>query len=240
MKKLILLLSLLLSQAALAFDTCCVCVEDPNDRVATEKECKLWLKRQKNCQKKEAVKSYWDLDLKEEYSCKKLNIFGAFHGNSSMVSRPFDISVELAETVSAKEVNYDGSTCLVFNNQDKVEDLAHLLTVNGEIGRKFSISGNQNMGVINLNTIFKKYKEIDKTTSKLTVIVDNGKAEIIYDKCSRANKLCGFARSGEDFMATSDSNEKICEDKGQLVKQICCVKSLSDAYGTWSKPGGSC
>lgn len=238
MKLLFLLLLLLLSHAGFAFDTCCICVEDPNDPVSTEKECKQWLKSQKNCQKKEAVKSYWDLNLKENYSCNNLNIYGAFHGNSSLVGRPFDISMELAETVSAKEINYDGSTCLVFNNIDRVENLANLLT--GEEGRKFSISGNQNMGVIRLNTIFNKYKEIEKTSSKLTVVVDNGEAEIVYDKCSKPNRKCGFARFGEDFMATTDSNEKICEDDGKLVTQICCVESLSDSYGTWSKPGGSC
>ena len=238
MKKLLLILSLFITQIAFAYDTCCVCVEDPNDPVSTEKECKQWLKSQKNCQKKEAVKSYWTLNLKETYSCNKLNIYGAFHGNSSTVGRPFDISMELADTVSAKEINYDGSTCLVFNNTDRVENLANLLT--GETDRKYSISGNQNMGVINLETIFKKYKEREVTTSKLTIVVENGKAGIVYDKCSKPNKLCGFARQGEDFMGTSDPNEKICEDDGKLVAQICCVEALSDAYGTWSKPGGSC
>jgi hypothetical protein len=239
---LILLLSLsstTFAQSSESYDKCCVCVGDPNDK-DVDKECQKWFTlgdRRQTCEKNYILESKSSTMFPGSAVCRTVEIYGAFHGLSSYSSYPFKISKNVAQSLRSEEVIYDGSTCLIFNNVQSLGTLADRLA--RELPQtKFAITGNQNIGIVAPSIPFiTKTKEKSGTSSKVTITIDRGAVEEVYDDCSPAGRLCGFA--AQDLGAISDSNTKYCMEEGKLVEQQCCSPKRK-LWGKWSWPGESC
>jgi hypothetical protein len=227
------------STFAQSFDTCCVCVADDYDSVSVMKECQKWftLGPQKDCQNNTILPTRDDSFNDSGKTCSKVKIWGAFHGLSYFHPYPFSISKRAALNYSAKEVSYDGSTCLIFNNVEvaklEAQALADTLT-----DVRFLIRGNQNEGVVGSAIPFiTKPKELLEQASKVTYELSNKNVEMTYGDCTPTGKLCGYTL--QDIGATNDSNKKTCIDNGAETTQSCCAKP-GKSWGKWSAPGELC
>ncbi len=221
------------------FDTCCVCVADDYDSVSVMKECQKWftLGPQRDCQNKTILPTRDDTFNDSGKSCHKVKIWGAFHGLSYYHPYPFNISKKAALNYSAKEVTYDGSTCMIFNNVEvaklEAQTLADTLT-----DVHFMITGNQNEGVVgSAIPLITKPKELPEQASKVTYELSNKNVIMSFANCTPTGKLCGY--SPYDMGATNDSNKKTCMDNGAETTQSCCSKS-GKSWGKWSAPGQIC
>lgn len=239
MKLLILLLLLMtttLTQAYVQQDSCCVCVPDKNDYSTTE-ECERWLKDNgKNCTYTKKLDHFMEYSLNGALRCEKVNIYGAYHGYSYRYIHTFNIINDVTRAFDPKEVTFDASTCLIFNNIEKVEEsVKRLIRTFPQVD--FDISGNQNNGVVLRIPIVYMPKEVPSMASKVTFKVTNRKMEVIYAACTKAGKQCDIV--DKDVGATNDSNTKFCTLNNEVVSQSCCNKGFN-GYGRWSIPGESC
>ncbi len=234
------------------YSSCCVCVEDDEDvggLGGSDRECAGWLKKAR----REVGCSWWQtmprkqaLDL-DNYSfkdtCQKVTVHGSFHGNSSGVEIPFQISAGVAKLFSASEVCYDGSSCLLFNNIDDVMTCSRRLSRNSSC--RFEISANQNIGVTGYSCFpWGKPRELDYASSKLTAVIDAVKVTYLYPPCSREGDKCSWIDPSSDPGAKEDPNQKHCAWNSEITTQRCCPKkrgSLDAALnGTWMEPGYKC
>lgn len=228
----------LMAQAA-DYDTCCICVGDPDDLKSVGKECHKWLNSgtRKNCEYKKVIDSKDSPFLDAGKTCRSIDMFGGFHGLSYLTAYPFKLARGAAQRYFAEEVTYDGSTCLVFNNIEIAKSQANTLA-SLEKKVKFIISGNQNIGVVAPAIPFiTKVKEVPSMASKVTFEIDSGDVQMSYASCSKPNKMCGFA--DRDFGNFSDSNTKFCMDGEEVVEQKCCPDKKRE-WGKWSVPGQNC
>ena len=230
-----------LTASATVEESCCFCVADPSD-LSTTAECQRWLKdhsRKLSCTKNVIFPSHTDITFESDLSCRKVTAYGANHGLSYYYSTVLQFAAKAAKAVRPVELDYDGSTCLVFNNVELVESEAKKLS-----GRypevKFVLSGNQNTGVVRylkFPIIGSKPKEIDSMASKMTVIAQGGATEVQYGECSRPKGKCGFSK--QDMGATNDSNSKACLRDNEILQQKCCEPKKGD-FGKWGVPGLEC
>lgn len=239
--KILIALSLLIVQAAFAqsFNTCCFCVNDPHDADVT-KECQKWftLQDQISCEYSATILSKDSVLMDSGKTCEKVKIWGGFHGLSYYYNYPLNISSQAANVYSAKEVEYDGSTCLIFNNTESVKTRAQALALK-DTQTHFLISGNQNTGVVSSRIPFvTKPTENLGMASKMTLEISQGEVKVSYGACSAFGTTCGYATS--DIGASTDSNKKFCMDHGELSEQSCCVKNARQEWGKWSRPGSGC
>jgi hypothetical protein len=220
------------------YENCCICVADNYDSVEVGKECQKWfsLKDQKSCDYKKTQTDKDSPFFDAGVSCRNINMYGAFHGLSSYLKYPFNLSKSASQRYRAAEVTYDGSTCLLFNNVDQArKEALSLAFTNKET--KFLISGNQNDGVVSNIPFITKPKEIPSSTSKVTFEIDSGDVKMTFAACTPAKKLCGYAP--RDIGAISDSNTKFCQDGEEIVEQKCCPDKKGE-WGKWSTPGQNC
>lgn len=244
MKSILLFLVILNSSLIVAqtqsYNSCCFCITDSYEDSSITRECKKALKMNKRCQLKKTVSknSYKWLE-KQDYSCKEVNITGAFHADTYMYSLPFDISESIARAVDAKKVNYDGSSCMIFNNLEDVKDKA-IATFSRNKSIDFSITGNQNIGVVKYLPILAKPKESKQMSSKVTLTNrEETGINISYASCSKRGRACALDHF-DDRSYVDNTNTKLCSFKNKTVKQTCCVKNNKKKKGKWSFPGESC
>lgn len=220
------------------YDTCCICVGDPQDFKSVTKECQKWLSSgtRKNCEYKKIQDSKDSPFFDAGVTCKSIDMFGGFHGISAYTNYPFKLAKAAAQRYFSPEVKYDGSTCLVFNNIKQAQVLAQNLAYDKTV--RYIISGNQNIGVVAPAIPFiTKVKEVPSMSSKVTFEIDSGEVRTNFAECSKASKMCGYAAL--DMGAASDSNTKFCMEGEELVEQKCCPDKKME-WGKWSAPGQSC
>ena len=254
MKQFIYLLSFLLSTAVLAdpvLDSCCICIlgehADSNTAGQIKRECDTWLRRTSKSIKCDLKTTYHKDDVEEletqKNSCGKITVWGAFHGNSKAYSDPFLISKQLAKSYQAKEVCYDGSSCLVFDNISDVKRMSSYLAETDE-NTKYIISGNQNMGTVCEIPFLLGPREVHEFASKVMTMIEKGGYTITYSKCSKKGEQCMYSDGyvGSD----NDPNAKWCMNDTEVVSQHCCPKNysnnkkLDETIGTWSAPSVDC
>ncbi len=235
------LFSLLSIAEAAIEESCCFCIADPTDK-STTAECQRWLKDNKKsleCSRREIIPSHASVNFEADLSCRKVSAYGANHGLSYYYTTIFQFASKAAKNLSPVEVNYDGSTCLVFNNVDIIEREAVKLSEQYP-NVSFKLSGNQNIGVVRFLQIMGiglKPKEIKGMSSKMVVRAQGGMLEVEYGECSRPKSTCGI--SEYDIGATTDSNTKFCRDGNEITTQKCCARPNKD-FGKWSHPGMEC
>lgn len=232
----ILLMTSFLAQALVQKESCCVCFPDKDDYNTTE-ECGRWLKENgKNCAYTKKLDHFMGYSLNKDLSCEKVNIYGAYHGYSYRYIHTFNIINDVTRAFDPKEVKFDASTCLIFNNIEKVEESVKRL-IRDFPQVNFDISGNQNNGVVLRLPIIYMPKEMPSMSSKVTFKVTNLKMEVIFAPCTNVGKQCDIV--DKDVGATNDSNMKFCTLNNEVVSQSCCNKGLN-GYGRWAIPGESC
>ncbi len=241
----IILFSVLFSMISFAQasieESCCFCIADTSDKT-TIPECQRWLKDNRKslgCTRNEIIASHSDVKFEQELSCRKVSAYGANHGLSYFYTTVFQFAAKAAKNLSPVEVNYDGSTCLVFNNVEIVEKEAVKLSEQYP-DVNFSLTGNQNVGVVKYLQLFgigSKPKEMVGMSSKMIVRAQGGTVEADYADCSRAKSRCGIAEY--DIGATSDSNTKFCREGNEIITQKCCAPPKA-SFGKWSFPGMEC
>lgn len=248
MKILTVIFLMALSSFALAQEnTCCFCFGDLSDP-KLEKSCARWLKEnKKDCsysQKFEHYESYdnylepYGYKLNSEVRCENLKLYGAFHGLSDSYRDIVKLVANTTKNYSPRKVQYDGFSCLVFNNVEQVENWMMALTQKyPEV--EFDISGNQNLGAVTSIPLFYKPKEVEAMSSKVTFKAHNSVVEKSFGACSAPGN-CFYANF--DRGAESDSNLKTCMHQGQESTQRCCEKKkgLNGTKGFWSNPGEDC
>ncbi len=226
--------------AATKHSACCVCIEDPNDASYTAKTCQRWFKENSQrlgCQQDISIKDPEKPTVDSSLRCDRLEVQAEFHGLSYMYHVPARIADSLTIDLKPKVFNYDGSTCLLFNNLSKARnEIATLGQRYSQVSYKFR--GNQNAGVTEMLAFIGKPKEMPEAASKATVTTHKGKTSVSYDSCSAKGKLCYF--TSDDFEADNDSNTKNCMSAGVLVGQVCCRPSKTAGEGKWSAPGKAC
>lgn len=243
MKTLLILFMLLFSALAFAQNevSCCICAADLSD-ISTSKECARWLKEnRKECSYQKQLPHYmsYAYSLDENVRCESMKVFAAYHGLSRTYYHTFFLIQDLVENYDPKEVSFDGSTCLIFNNVDKVQDSAKRLSkLFPQV--YFDLSGNQNLGAVFSIPLIYRPKETMSMSSKMTVKAKNGQVETSFGACSKPNGKCFFADS--DVGATNDSNTKFCMEENKLTTQMCCLrkKIVNGVNGLWSNPGEIC
>lgn len=222
-------------------ESCCFCVADTSDKTTTS-ECERWLKdngKSLSCTKKQIIPSHDNVVFEKDLSCRKVSAYGANHGLSYFYFTVFQFASKAARALNPVELSYDGSTCLVFNNTQTIEQESRKLSQQFP-GINFTLAGNQNEGVvkyINFLGVGFKPKEIRQMSSKMTVHAQGGLIEVEYGECSRPQGKCGFAR--QDMGAKTDSNEKFCMNGNEVVSQKCC-EPKKGSFGRWSLPGMEC
>ena len=243
MKLLLLLASFLLSASALAatnYSACCVCIEDPDDAIYMAKSCQRWFKENSQrlgCQRDISIKDADRPVVDASVRCDRVEVRGEFHGLSSMYHVPARIADSLTHDLKPKVFNYDGSTCLLFNNLAKARnEIATLGQRYGQVSYKFR--GNQNAGITQMLAFVGMPKEMPEASSKATITAHKGKTTISYDLCTPQGQLCYFTTN--DPEADNDSNTKNCLANGNVVGQVCCRSSRTAGEGKWSAPGKGC
>ena len=239
------------AQAQHRYASCCLCVFDEFDQkglMGTQRECDGWLTKSSKrlgCAYQESVSKTAALTLhlrSAPASCEKVEIYGAFHGSSSGSRVPFEISAAAAKSFSAKEVCYDGSTCLLFDNVDQVQACAQQL---GQYSAcKFKVSANQNIGVTGMNCWGFFPEEVREASSKLTAIVDGLNFHLQYAECSKPGDKCSYKDPTQNSGSNNDPNTKFCRRRNAVTSQTCCLPAKGDSgdtlNGRWSIPGLSC
>ena len=243
MKTLLILFFALFSSLAVAQneDSCCLCAADLSDS-STSKECARWLKENKSsCSYRKELPHFmsYAYKLDENVRCESLNIYAAFHGLSSYYYHTFFLIEDLIENYDPKEVSFDGSTCLIFNNVEKIQENAK------RISKRypqiyFDLSGNQNEGAVLFIPLIYRPKETMSMSSKMNVKAKNGRVETSFGTCSKKNGRCFFNK--QDVGATNDSNTKFCMEENEVTTQVCCPKKIvtNGVNGFWSRPGEAC
>ena len=156
-----------------------------------------------------------------------------------MTTSPFDFSRSIAHAYHSTKVDYDGSSCLLFNNVTQVESLAADLSKDTSV--QYRISGNQNMGVTLYVPHLVGPREQNGESSKVTAIIENGKSSLEYANCSPTGGKCGVSDTSTG--ALNDPNRKWCMDEDVLTEQSCCLKKQlipTVSNGRWSAPGETC
>lgn len=219
-------------------ETCCLCFADRDDAQSTGDECARWLKdngARLGCQYSQVMRNRTDLGFNPFLRCERVEAYGAFHGQSFMYQDVLEIPRSIAKKLDPHEVNYDGSSCMVFNNvelvQAEVQRLAHDYPQT-----RFDLRGNQNEGGV-AYLMFSRPKEIASISSKAEFIGLNGQVETRFDACSKVGNECYMVY--DDRGATNDSNLKFCTSDGQVVEQACCAKGKKH-IGHWLVPGQAC
>lgn len=239
----LLLATMVFSYVALAtdqYDVCCFCLQDPQDSIYTRKECERWVKQSApalGCQRTQTSPNYQQVRVEGQYRCNKVNVYGAFHGLSSMVHIPAQIADNLTYDLKPRELNYDGSSCLLFNNVDQGREQAKTLSQRYP-WVKFNLKGNQNSGITEMLAFIGNPHELPEATSKVSFIAEGGTVTLRYDACTPQKKTCYFTTEDQD--ATNDSNLKYCMSGGQVVTQRCCRSARGPGEGKWSAPGRTC
>jgi hypothetical protein len=235
-------------------NTCCVCVtnasETKKDITIAQSACKKWRKQATKifaCDYYENAKliDHQLFFTNNTYECSQLYIHGFFHAVSSSVSYPFEIADLLSKGFHSQDTHYDGVSCLLFNNLDQVKENAEKLASTNP--GKFTIAGNQNIGVAFGVRHTIPYRELNNTSSKAIVTVGaDRQIDLSFGKCSKPNRMCAHIGLGVDKEANNDSNLKWCTHEGQDVQQYCCrVDQKQDSpsdkkkvfAGYWSQPG---
>lgn len=245
-----LLLLIPYSWAAEPFQNCCYCIQDEKDESMAE-ACRQWVQKGQNsgqCDYSETIKRDAALNFQDNsHRCQKSYIYGSFHGLSSYYEMPFKISQNIAVANSSEEVDYDGMTCLVFNDVDNVR--YHAMYLSTQSRARFTIRGNQNLGVFNPDPKVAPVEEYATASSKVIINVADYDMDIQYSACAPEGAMCGYFGEpkipGIDpkkikIRTGSDPNKATCEFQGQLAEQTCCVKRKKDEFGKWSKPGEAC
>lgn len=243
MRLILCIASLLLSTTALAAtksNACCLCIEDPNDASYTAKTCQRWFKENSKllgCQQNISIKDPEKPVVDSSLRCDRLEVRAEFHGLSYMYHVPARIADSLTHDLKPKVFNYDGSTCLLFNNLTKARD--EIATLGQRYSQvSYSFRGNQNAGVTQMLAFIGKPKEMPEAASKATITTHKGKTAITYDLCTSRGALCYY--TAEDHEADNDSNTKNCLANGSVVGQVCCRPSKTAGEGKWSAPGKGC
>ena len=230
-----------LAQSGERYSSCCVCVEDDHDVKGlggTERECAGWLRRARReigCAWSQSMPQKQALNLENytfEDSCRKVTVYGAFHGNSSGVEIPFTISAGVAKLFAASEVCYDGSSCLLFNNIDDVKACTRRLARSSDC--RFEISANQNVGVTQYSCLFgisSKPHEIASAASKLTAVIDAVGIHYRYPACSTEGDKCSWLDPKTDGGAQTDPNQKLCAWNDEITTQRCCLQKKRSISG---------
>jgi hypothetical protein len=160
---------------------------------------------------------------------------GLFHANPEDYWAPFNLSKVLASRLRAREVCYDGKSCLLFNNLEKLPQCAKGIQTPG---CDFTISGNQNTFVMTLTggTLRKpSLKDSESSSSKTPLFIPGtGAITMTHDRCSKPGSACGMTDSFSVKNASNDVNVKSCTWNGQITEQTCCrsYKRLDEGDGT--------
>ena len=235
------------------YQNCCFCFTDniagenttsPQDYKKFKNACEDWLDRTSKTngceyQKIDGIEFVLFKKQLKTVQCQKAFVYGAFHGLSSYYEVPFNISKLITERYSAKEVCYDGFSCLVFNNTDDVLKLGDDLAQT-DVDRKYEISGNQNRACTFWDGLH--YREIYEMSSRMTVIVNHGSAQFTYSNCSKPGDACAVEER-KDEGTKSNPNSKKCSFNGKIVNQHCCATKVENGKITeslWAKPGNVC
>lgn len=230
---------------------CCAClVGEGFPEGLVEGTCKKFFK-QESCKKNESFRiavdsssTFSDLPMDSSLfptTCEEVKVYGSFHGLPEDYEIPFANSKKLAQRFKAKSVCYDGVTCLVFNETERV-----LRCAQSELGAEacsYSISGNQNIGVVAGVGFFGKVRwanEVENSTSRMTVFAGGGEpVRYTYDACSPFGAACSYINPSE-ISADDDPNKKKCHAGTQLTEQSCCRIKDKPLGGKWSQAGQGC
>ncbi len=234
------------------YDSCCVCIPDIVDSEMFDSMCKRWFqsaRKEYGCEYQRVMPKVLFKELPKFMGndrCRKVHLYGAFHGDSSMTQVPFEYSVLAAKTFQATQVCYEGASCLVFDNVEDVKACAR-----GLAGGKcrYEISGNQNAGVAS-QALFCRARELPDASSKLTAFIDGASVQLQYAPCTKQGSRCGyisktdFGQSKTHALSKNDPNSKSCIHQGTVVVQSCCIKKrpgkADPDFGKWSAPGAAC
>ena len=229
---------------AMALDQCCFCIKN-NSGEAKEKstrwECETWFKDMgASCEYSQTLNVADQPKIRPTgVQCSKSVIYGAFDADSYMTPIPFEFSKAIAKSFHSSEVEYDGSSCLLFNNVDDVQRQARQLST--DKNTRYRISGNQNIGITTYIPIIMGPRENDGRSSKVTAIIQGGKSTLEYGECSLKGGKCETTRFS--FGSNNDPNKKWCMNEDQLTEQTCCPNRKTQketAHGRWSFPGEGC
>ena len=230
---------------AKSFASCCVCIVQGIDRIdpQVDRECAAWLRRQERSGQCGLSATYARDDLQFLKSlpdqCARLNVWAAFHANSTMTEEPFAISQQLSSVYQTHELFYDGSSCRIFDNIESMKKQAARLAARDNHTR-YEISGNQNTGVVREIPLLSGPREKQGDSSKVTVILENGVVQVSYAPCSKRTDKCVYTAATD---STTQPNSKSCMNGEELVEQECCPKRQNGAdliKGHWSHPGQTC
>lgn len=233
-------------------ESCCICFHDYRivwTRTRFKNVCDEWL-GSSGCGKdaRFAIPLQQGTARQKDFnglplSCAKVRIMGVFHATTEDYWAPFSLSQALASRLQAREVCYDGKSCLLFNDLEKLPQCAKGIQ---NPNCDFTISGNQNTFMMTrTGGRFRKLslKDTESSSSKTTLIIPGtGGITMIHDRCSKPGSSCGFTESFSVKNASNDVNTKSCSWNGQITQQTCCrsFKRLKDGDGTWSAPGRPC
>ncbi len=209
------------------------------DEKVFKSACKRWLdeKAKSTSCKYRKILSQWDLNdfksVAQGDRCRNIHLYGAFHAFRLMFAMPFEYSADAAESFQAQSVCYDGASCMIFDDIEKVRACAQDLSRTK--GCRYEISGNQNRGSIRWIPFCQRAHEPPDSMSKLTAIIDEATVKLRFWPCTPEGETCGV----DPFPKT---NTKWCEHQGILVEQRCCPKGkkTGSLWGKWSAPGEAC
>lgn len=235
-------------------EKCCVCLKGEGFREGVaDSSCENHAK-QEGCRKDEsfvvAINQSHTFDSIPKdarvfpTSCRDMKVNGVFHANSHQYWAPIQNAKKLAERFQAKTICYDGVSCLIFNEVEKVLKCADDELKNDSC--RYVISGNQNLGLIlSSKTVFdikrKGAHESPHSSSKFIVNVGGQqKTTFEFENCSDQGKTCGWV-DPSTTSHQSPPNIKQCLLQGVVSNQECCRSNLKQTYvGYWSKPGSGC
>lgn len=219
-------------------NACCFCFADLSDD-STRTECSRWLRensRRLECGVQETLLLQQYSSFPRDLTCNRVEAYTSFHGNSAAISKAIKIVEKISKDLKPREINYDGSTCNVFNHVDEVKTKTEILSqVYPEI--RFNLQGNQNVGLVNYIRIISKPKETQSASSKMIIEAQNGLSEVTYGECTRPGRQCGVV--SYDPTAKNNPNEKFCMENSEIKTQMCCpVKNKR--WGQWNLVGEAC
>jgi hypothetical protein len=238
-------------------DRCCICFADTrtgkDEAKIFNNTCKDWLRNDSDLCPKDSrylIPMTSETPYQEGFdglplACSHVRIMGAFHGVTSDYWMPFHLAQTLARQLRARDVCYDGVSCLVFNNLEKLDQCAR----NARSPEcDFTISGNQNAYLMrqdNAGLRGKTLLDLPSSSSKTTVrIRRDGDISIRYDQCSFPGTRCAWVNPNTLREVSNDPNAKMCVFNGGPVLQACCRNHPSekrfDDDGQWSAPGRPC
>jgi len=238
-------------------ESCCICFHDVRGGFIEHHKrfksfCRDWL-ASSGCERRarfaiplnEGTAKQQDFDGLP-LSCAKVRVMGMFHGEPDDYWMPFAISKTLASRLRAREVCYDGKSCLLFNDLEKLPKCAKGIQ---SPECEFTISGNQNIFIMKKTGKWlqpKSVTDLEVSSSKTTVTIPRaGTVSITHDRCSPEGSRCGFVQPFLVRQASNDANQKTCLWNGKTVQQTCCTEkteglSLFVDNATWSAPGRPC